>query len=265
MNKFDLLDAFGAAGDEQLRSAGALLGYEEDIMHQTHKKTSRTVRAVLLIAAVLAALGITAYAAGVFGQHFEQPAEDETVTLRWSVVDPDGSWEGGDIEARNLGLVISYDGAAESEIEFRACWLPEGPKAVTYGGRSAKGFCSYIDSYTDDPNARIPYQISVYYAYPGYKVVVPGKVDIVRENTWDELEVTEFIQTIEYGDNQKLATNFVLLFSPEDGWMISVGGAEDFETLERIARELDVRKTGVEPERPDLELNDYTALGVGRG
>ncbi len=233
-------------------------------MHQTHKKSSRTVRAVLLIAAVLAALGITAYAAGVFGQHFEQPAEDETVKLRWSVVDPDGSWEGGDIEARNIGLVISYEGAAESTVEFRPGWLPEGPKAVAHA--DAAGYCDFLDSYTDDPYALIPYQISTYYAYPGFKVVVQGKVDIVKEETWDELEVTEFVQTQEYGDGQTLVTNFVLLFSPEDGWMISVGGFTDFETLEHIARELEIRDSG-EPafSGEDNAIESIGILEPGRG
>lgn len=265
MTAFELLSAFGGADDEQLRSAGALLGYEEDIMHLSNKKTKRVFRAVLLIAAVLAALGVTAYAAGLFSQHLKQPAEGETVKLKWSIMEPDGSvYEGGDIEVRNVGLVISYDGTAGSEVEFRPGWLPEGPKAVTRGG-SGEGYCDFLDSYTDDPADLIPYQVSAYYACPGFKIIVQGKVEIVKEETWDKLEVTEFVQTVEYGDGQKLVTNFVLLFHPDEGWMISVGGAESFDTLEHIARELDVRSTGAAPTWPDLTLNDFTALGVARG
>lgn len=267
MTAFDLLCAFDGAGDAQLRSAQTLLGYEEENMHLTNRKTRRVFRAVLLIAAALAALGITAYAAGVFSLHLEQPAEDETVKVRYSVFAPDGTvGEGGDLEARNIGLVVGFEGKAESEVEFRANWLPEGPKSVTGEGRSAdKGYYSFLDSYAADPYDLIPYQVSVYYAYPGFKIIVQGDVDIVKEDVWGELEVTEFVETQTYGEGQKLVTNFVLLFSPNEGWLISVGGSEDFETLEHIARELDVRQTGVAPREPDLELNDFTTLGVARG
>lgn len=264
MTTFDLLCAFDGAEDAQLRSAQTLLGYEEETMHLTKKKTRRVVRAVLLIAAALAALGITAYAAGVFSLHLDQPAEDETVKLQYSVYEPDGSvHEGGELEARHIGLVVSFEGRAESEVEFHANWLPEGPAAVTRG--PGDGYYSFLDSYAADPYDLIPYQVSVYYAYPGFKIIVQGDVDIVKEEVWDELEVTEFVETQTYGESQKLVTNFVLLFNPDEGWLISVGGAEDLETLEHIARELDVRQTGVAPREPDLELNDFTALGVARG
>lgn len=264
MTAFDLLCAFDAAGSAQLRSAQALLGYQEETMHYTKKKTRRVFRAVLLIAAALAALGVTAYATGVFSQHLEQPAEGETVKVRYSVVEPDGSWgEGGELEARDVGLVVSFDGTAESEIEFHANWLPEKPMPFTNG--PADGYYSHLDSYTDDPTDLIPYQVSTYYAYPGFKVIVFGEVDIVKEETWGELEVTEFVQTRTTGAGQTLVTNFVLLFNPSEGWMLSVGGYEDLETLEHIARELDVRQTGVRPEEQDLEHNDFTSLGVARG
>ena len=271
MKSENLFSALSEADESYVRSAAALLGYEEEAMNNKNRKPGRILRTVLLVAAIVAALGATAYAAGVFTQHLDQPAEGETVKVHYSVLSPDGTvLEGGDREARNIGLVISYEGQAESQVEFSPGWLPEGPTTVTRGRDAASGYYDFMDSYDPSepaPNTLgIPYQISTHYADPGFKYIVQGRVDIVKEETWGELEVTEFVQTQDLvSTGRTLVTNFVLVFSPEEGWMISVGGALDLETLEHIARELDVRSTGEAPWQPNLEDMDFSALGVARG
>ena len=37
--------------------------------------------------------------------------------------------------------------------------------------------------------------------------------------------------------------NYVFMFSPDEGYLINIGGTADMETLEHIARDLDVRVT----------------------
>ena len=57
--------------------------------------------------------------------------------------------------------------------------------------------------------------------------------------------------------------NFVLLRDEEHGYIISVGGNQSFETLEHMAKELEVRDTGV-PVDYDPNFN-IGIMNIGRG
>ena len=84
---------------------------------------------------------------------------------------------------------------------------------------------------------QIPYKIEIFYAKPGFQLVVMYESDIVEETTWGEYEVTKLVNHNPYwGDD-----NYVLLVSPDNGYMIHVGGGLNMETMEKIAQNLKVR------------------------
>ena len=94
---------------------------------------------------------------------------------------------------------------------------------------------------------------------PDYQLVMMYPSEILEETTWGEYEVTKVLNHNPYwGDD-----NYVLLFSPEYGYLIRVGGSMDMETMEHIARELEVQITDEEiAYDPDFNIG---IVNVGRG
>ena len=83
--------------------------------------------------------------------------------------------------------------------------------------------------------------------------------EILEESSWGEYEVTELVNhNPVWGDD-----NYVLLFSPDQGYMIRVGGGLDMETMEKIAKNLEVRTLDEQIQYdPDYNIG---VLNVGRG
>ena len=81
-----------------------------------------------------------------------------------------------------------------------------------------------------------------------------GAEDIVKHEVWEDYEVYEircakdiyFRPDGEAEQHVQSYENYVLLFSRSGGYMINIGGSLPMETLEHIARELEVRDTGRE-------------------
>ena len=79
MNRERLLDAFSELDGKTVRSAAALLGYEEETMKQ---KRIRPILRAALIAAVIGVLMMgTAYAAGLFSMQARTPKEGEDLVV----------------------------------------------------------------------------------------------------------------------------------------------------------------------------------------
>ena len=87
---------------------------------------------------------------------------------------------------------------------------------------------------------------------------------VVKEEDWGELHITEIEQQTYFKDENgaSITHRFVLVFDSAAGWYISIGGTADFETLEHIARELEVRSLD---ELAENSTSDYYYLGVGIG
>ena len=106
---------------------------------------------------------------------------------------------------------------------------------------------------------QILYNIDVFYAVPGFQLVMMYQSEILEESLWEGYEVTKLVNHNPYwGDD-----NYVLLFSPDNGYMIRVGGGLDMETIEKIAQNLEVRILDEEVEyNPDYNIG---IINVGRG
>ena len=110
------------------------------------------------------------------------------------------------------------------------------------------------------------YQIECHYAWPGFTVYMDGlSAHVVKEEDWDDLHITEIEQQpfFKAPDGSPVTQRMLLLFNSGEGWYVSIGGRADFETLEHIARELEVR-TLEEIAEPPAGSNFYY-LGVGVG
>lgn len=232
---------------------------------QMKKRHSRRTMFTLLLAAVLIlALSATAYAGGLFRANLKAPPQGETVSGHW--IERDGA--GNVIEDQLLaypdaGLVLTFEAEdVPEQVEFRANWLPSPRNDFARdepGADQASGWCSLMGDWSDDGTGAVPWVIQTVYAIPNRTLVFMGECEIVKEETWDEYTVTELIADTGYMPPQ----NILLLFNEEAGYIIELGGAQDFETLEHMARELEVRSTGEKISyNPDFNIG---VLNLGRG
>lgn len=217
----------------------------------------RQTLSIALVAAVLVTLlTVTAYALGLFKLIKNHIPEEVTVHGEWIERDSEGNiTDVQDMRYPDTNLVFTYDCEGTPHyVQFKPGWLPmEG------FGWGEDGWYGYYGNDGDSATAQIPYKIEIFYALPGYQLVMMYQSDIVEETAWGEYEVTKLINHNPYwGDD-----NYVLLFSPDNGYMIRVGGSLDMETMEKIAKDLEVRMTEEEVEyNPDYNIG---VLNVGRG
>ena len=218
------------------------------------KKTGRVVRIVALVAVLAVLFTVSAYATGLFSQKFTKA--NGTVSGEWIWHNEDGTLEVQKMNYPEAGYVLTAEdtGSIPNRIELKANWLPSNTENIGKWG-------AYLhdDGGFEGP---VPYGVAVYYAIPGFTAVLNGDVEILCEETWGEYKVTKLTAAwnLEYGLGVQ---NFILMKDEEHGYIISVGGGDDFETLEHIARELEVRDTG-EPVNYDPNFN-IGIMNIGRG
>lgn len=225
----------------------------------------RGVRTLLLAAALAAAMGTAAYAAGEYFMNLRQTEGPESGA--WVELAADGSVLNEQrLSYPDAGIVLSFDGPEErsSQPEFR-CWYL--PSEASFGFTDAEGWATYL---SDNGTERsIPYVISAGAVCGGNnRSIINGEVSVIKEEDWGDWHVTEL--TSDYTNcSVRWAydrANFVLLFNAEKGWFVNICGTEELEVLEHIARELEIRDSG---ERPFYdERNIVESIGMidpGRG
>ena len=162
-----------------------------------------------------------------------------------------------------FGALLSTDLTGKVAVGLGLHDFPYRVIVAVKHGRAGEGVGKeahhYYGNDGDSFEAQIPYKIEIFYAKPGFQLVMMYESDIVEETTWGEYEVTKLVNHNPYwGDD-----NYVLLFSPDNGYMIRVGGGLDMETMEKIAQNLEVRILDEEVEyNPDYNIG---IINVGRG
>lgn len=223
----------------------------------------RTVRIVLIAAVLLSLFTLSAYALGLFGFTWRRPEASETVKGTWAEQNAAGEKFDVGMYYPDAGMVIGFDcESAPHKIRFKPHWVPAelmvlDPDTVDEEGWYQK--CGHWD------DVDILYDISIGYAAPGYQLVVNGQVEVVKEKQWDGLSVRELTAAWDpSGTAGALAkVNYVLLFSEEYGYLLTVSGTAGFETLEHIAKELEIDVTDELYEYdPDFNIG---ILNLGRG
>ena len=216
--------------------------------------TRRVIRLVALVAVLATLFTVTAYAAGLFNQKLTKA--NGSVSGTWTWHNEDGSVEVQHMNYPEAGYILTAEdtGLIPNKIELKANWLPSRTEQMG----------QWLPMIRDEGGFEgpIPYQICTHYAIPGFTLVLNGDCRIVKEESWDNYQVTELSAAwnLEYGMGVQ---NFVLLRDEEHGYIISVGGDQSFETLEHMAKELEVRDTGVPVDYdPDINIG---IMNIGRG
>ena len=275
-------ELFQAAFGHLHASADTWTEVQKAMNHETNRKPRRlTKKAVTLAlaAVLLLALGVTAYAAGMFQMHVEPATEEELKLGAYPVMDEEGNWDyeaGPQVPSEGLTFSLSTDDPVY-QTEFRPGWLPAEPNHAYQRGNPAAAdvimqegkpwdpedwYCSVsfdTGSLGSNGDLGIRYQIFDANLRPGIHLTLLGEYQIVKTDTWGDLSVTEVeMQYTEFRGQE----NYVLLFSESQGFLIVVGGGEDLETLEHIARELEIRQTDV----PVIDTGSTQGIiNIGRG
>ena len=270
MNPDRLLDAFSDLDEDYVRSSAALLGYEEEPVK--HKKI-KTLFRTLLIAAAIAALGIgTAWAAGLFSMKIRTPEEDEELVVHQTYYDvARHEYVLVETDLSHSPLVMQFTGEGDiHRIQFRPGWLPsqEIYSHERYHDEEEEDWFWYYTCFFDRSRggAGVEYQIDCHYAWPGYTVYMDGlEAHVVKEEDWGDLHITEIEQLTYFKDpdGTPITQRMLLLFSSGEGWFLSIGGRADFETLEHIAREMEVRTLDEIAESSEGTNFYYLGIGIG--
>lgn len=215
----------------------------------------RALSTALIAAVLVSLLTATAYALGLFRLNKNHIPDDVTVRGKWIERDGEGNIaEVQILEYTDTNLVFSFEAeTAPRRVEFKPGWLPmEG------FGDGGSGWYHYFGNDGESGEARIPYKIEIFYAIPGFRLVMMYQSEIVEETSWGEYELVKLVNHASWGDD-----NYVLLFHPAQGYMIRVGGCLDMETLEKLAKDLEIRLTDEEVTYdPDFNIG---IINIGRG
>lgn len=209
----------------------------------------RKVLRIALIAAVIAALmTVTAFAAGLFTMERHEVEESEEVSGYWRFYDEEGNLtEAQKLTYPDAGIVFTFYGPEDGEYnrpEFRFGWLPEeGEHYEEHKSRSEGWMYSYGQMCHCDIISCQAGVMSV--PVNGYQGVLNGEATVLKEETWDCWAVTEV--QVDYTDSKMVRwqepVNYIYMFDEERGYLAYVKGCDDMDTLEKIAKNMEIRES----------------------
>ena len=209
----------------------------------------RKVLRIALIAAVIAALmTVTAFAAGLFTMERHQVENSEEVSGYWRFYDEEGNLtEAQKLTYPDAGIVFTFYGPEDGEYnrpEFRFGWLPEeGEHYEEQKSRSEGWMYSYGQMCHCDIISCQAGVMSV--PVNGYQGVLNGEATVLKEETWDCWAVTEV--QVDYTDSKMVRwqepVNYIYMFDEERGYLAYVKGCDDMDTLEKIAKNMEIRES----------------------
>ena len=238
---------------------------EEEIMMKVKEKTTGKPKlaAIVLAAAMVLALSVTALAAaGVFSLGHREAERGERFRLNF-ITDAELYWT-------DAKQVFTFEGPAEAHtVRFKPGWLPAAQPA-RLSTVDADGWYTRL---TCESSGGQPCQIETYYApqfvNDGHLILLYDAPEEILEETWDGLQVIKFeaarrIPATEYRAEQRFDGAYVMLFQPEEGYLIVVSGQSPLAELERVARELTVETTDETLNAADFQgENRFIDWGVG--
>ena len=262
MTNLDLLEAMNGIREDALLQTRQFLENKEEHKVRKIKKVWRTV----LIAALLTSLfTVTAYAVTQFTMSGHKPAE-KSFTVQYGTISHEVPTE----------YVFEFEGPAECrEVQFKTNWTPE-PDYWGFVGPEENGWASLLEAneiYTEEyqvyqPACVIDVMYAPQFVDGGAMILLgfqPGKI---TKETWGEVEVYQFeakaTHAIDREQTEFPTGNFVILFHPEEGWIIGVRGYDSMENMLGIARGLIVEPTGRTVHKTDFESKyDFCDIYIG--
>lgn len=220
-------------------------------MDRRRLRRRNIIRTVLIAAVIAALMTVTAFAAGLFSMERHKVEEGEEVSGYWRFYDKEGNLtEQQEWTYPEASIVFTFYGPEEeyNMPEFRFGWLPEEgehyeeQKSMSEGWMYSYGLMCQCDI--------IPCQAGVM-SVPvnGYRGVLNGEATVLKEEVWDCWDVTEI--QVDYSNCTTVRwpkpVNYIYMFDQERGYLAYVRGCDGMETLEKIARNMEIR----ESEAPD--------------
>ncbi len=230
------------------------------------RKGKRILRTALLAAAAATLLITAAFAAAEYFMNRE--TVEEKVSGYWQQIDENGDiLFHQEITAPDAGMVLSFSGPADApkRPEFRAFWLPS---AASDGYTDEEGWTYYLAD--SGQGERLPYVISAPVIHSGKpQYVLSGKPTVVWEERWGDWDVlaitSDYSQCSSRWFYENDTANYVFLFDASRGYLISVSGTSDMDTLLHIARELEIRESDEAVREQDGFTATFGLLDLGRG
>ena len=240
-------------------------------MDRRRLRRRNIIRTVLIAAVIAALMTVTAFAAGLFSMERHKVEEGEEVSGYWRFYDQEGELtEQQEWTYPEASIVFTFYGPEEeyNMPEFRFGWLPEEgehyeeQKSMSEGWMYSYGLMCQCDI--------IPCQAGVM-SVPvnGYRGVLNGEATVLKEEVWDCWDVTEI--QVDYSNCTTVRwpkpVNYIYMFDQERGYLAYVRGCDGMETLEKIARNMEIR----ESEAPDpgygspLDEIQIGTFDLGRG
>lgn len=236
-----LLEAMNGIDGETVLRTAALLEKRED---KLRRRSGRVWRTILIAAVITSLLSVTAYAVSQFSMRGRPVRTGETFT--WTYNDTTREWP--------CKYVFEFEGPTECpEVEFRAGWAP----TADYWGwlpENRDGWGTLYEAkeiYNEELGVYMPAcVIDVCYAPQfvngGAMILMDFTPNEIVEEEWDGgVRALCFTAVAGHAIDREQTVfptgSFVILFYPEQGWIIGVRGYDSMENIEHIARSLEVR------------------------
>lgn len=245
-----LLDAMTGIPEEQILEAGRLLQWGEAAPVRRRRK----LWTALLVAAVLVSLfTVTAYALGLF----QMSGQGGRQTFRTQIGEQQLEW--------SSEYTFTFEGPEQcQEIRFQITWAPD--EDYWFPEDWADGWTELVEGreiYDEEYGVYMPScVVDIHYApqfvQDGALVLQGFQPQKITREIWGEVEVYKFRALSTHAIDREQTVfptgNFVMLFHPEQGWIIGVRGYDSMENLEGIARGLVVEPTGNTVRSEDFEI-----------
>ena len=212
------------------------------------KKVRRISKTALIAAVIAAALAISGLAA------YYATTVHKTDGLS-------GTWGGNKrVYFEDARTYVTFESSApRHEYLFKANWLPSPP---TWGDAG-----QFVDYLADEGHgAVLPYEINTYNRtdLQGIRYCFDGEAEVVRQDMWKGFERTELVIDYTGTCHGYTKASYILLFQPEDNYLVFIGGTCPLEMLEKIAENLEIQLGPVIGELYDAG-SDIAMLDIGRG
>lgn len=251
LNEERLLDAMQGVRPENVEKAAWFLGYTGEARPVRHGR--RRLWSTLLVAAVLVSLfTVTAYALGLFQMSGRRGPEHFTAQI------------GGQNVQWPSEYIFEFEGPEECpEVHFQVTWAPSAD--YWFPAEWAEGWTDLVEGqpiYNEEfgiytASCVVDVMYAPQFVDGGAMILTGFQPQEITQETWGEVQVYKFqaqaTHAIDAAQTQFLTGNFVILFHPEQGWIIGVRGYDSMENLEGIARGLTVEPTGSTIQRSDFE------------
>lgn len=242
-DSYRLLEAMNGIDEDAVEQTRRLLENREEHRMYKRKKLWRTI---LIAAVITSLLSVTAYAASQFTMQGRPGLKSETFVSTFD--DQRIEWRGE--------YVFSFEGPSEChEAQFRTTWEPyENYWDETWSWPNEDGYNGLMEAYpirneeygTWIPRCVIDVMYAPQFIDGGAMILMGFKPGEITEEKWGDVLVYKFsaeaTHAIDPAKSVFLTGNFVILFHPEQGWIVGVRGYDSMENIEGIARGVEVRQ-----------------------